>query len=194
MNITELRDLLTDATNRIWELSPITDKSYRLSWIHPDAPWESRHDGVYATWTEEEETINLFTEDDLLVYTSKIEELGPKFSIATDYAQMAGGLVKNFPALLNPPSADACQKVVEALYLAEDLEPGFTGSENGVSWWTSNGMVAEYDDLKKAFIVWNEGQYWVSATPAGYVKSLEKAEKDLEQQEFIRLKRELSEK
>lgn len=186
MNITELRNLLIDNTNRIWRESEIPAYGYRLDWIHPDAPEEREIDGTYITWETDAEYINLFSSDDLCLYNLKIDDLSDKFSIAIDYAQMAGGMAKD------KVSADACQIVTEALYLAGDLEPGFSGSESGIDWWTNNGMVAEYNVDKRAFIIWAEGLYWIAATPAGYVKALEKAEQDIEKMKFNQLKNELS--
>lgn len=186
MNITELRNLLIDNTNRIWRESEIPGYGYRLDWIHPDAPEGRETDGTYLTWESDADNVKLFSSDDLCLYNLKIAELSEKFSIAIDYAQMAGGMAKQ------KVSIEACQIVTEALYLAGDLEPGFTGSEDGISWWTNNGMVAEYDVDKRAFIVWSEGLYWIAATPEGYVKALAKAEKDLEKMKFAQLKAELS--
>ena len=186
MNITELRNLLIDNTNRIWRDSEIPAYGYRLDWIHPDAPAGQEIDGTYITWETDSEYINLFSSDDLCLYNLKIEELNESFSIAIDYAQMAGGLAKE------KVSPEACRLVTEAIYLTGDLEPGFTGSAEGIDWWLENGMIAQYDVDKQAFIIWSEGMYWIAATPAGYVKAIEKAEKDIEKIKFNKLKNELS--
>lgn len=193
MNITELRDTITDLTGKIWREKHLGHTIWRMDWIHPDGADGPHEDGTYLVWEENTDSIDVFTEDGVPVYHCQIPTMNEKLNIAVGYAQMAGGLHKQFPDMDNVPCFEGCNMVVEALYLAGDYDPAFCSGNDGVSWWTENGdFVAEYNNDQKAYIVWWQGLYWVSATPAGYIKSLEKARSDKEKIEFAKIKRELS--
>ena len=193
MNTKELKNKITDITGLLWQTSELGAGVYRFDWIHPDAPEGHEKDGTYITWSEDSDHCLVFSEDDVCLYSCEIASMNDKLKIAVFFAQMAGALEKSMGELTHKPTPEACSAAVEAIYLSGDLDPAFTGSKEGVSWWTEDGeFVCEYDSERGAYIVWNHGMNWISATPEGYVKSLEKAKKDLERIEFNRLKTELS--
>jgi len=180
-----------DVTGKIWRLR-ITDKTRNaFDYIHPDAPIGQGKDGVVVTWEQDSELLQVWSEDGELMYEQKIKELDTRFTMAVEYAQMAGGLLRHFPNLTNKPDLYSCTKAIEAIHLSGDLEPGFSGSKEGVSWWHGQDFVCEFDNERDAFIIWSEGMYWIAGTPAGYVKALEKAKADKERMLFTRMKADL---
>ena len=194
INAKTLKNKITDTTGFSWETSELGSGVYRFDWVHPDAPEGHQKDGTYITWSEESEHCLVFSEDNVCFYSCEIATMNEKLKIAVLYSQMAGGLIASFGELDNPPTPEACNAIVEALYLAGDYDPAFTGSKSGVDWWTEDGeFVGEYVSKCDAYIIWNHGMHWSSATPEGYLKSLEKAKADCEKMEFNRLKSELSE-
>lgn len=191
MKAQELKGLLTDVTNRIWRLSGTDERGHVFDWIHPDVPTLASVDGTQITWQEDSDVVEVYSEDRKLLYSQKISELDNRLSLACDYAQMAGGLAAMVEDKDKLPTAWACNQVVEALHLAGATEGYFTGSTDGISWWTEENYVAEYDSGKEAFIIWHEGQYWIAGTPAGYVAALKKAAADIERMLFNRMKADL---
>lgn len=191
MKAQELKGLLTDVTNRIWRLSGTDERGHVFDWIHPDVPTLASVDGTQITWQEDSDVVEVYSEDRKLLYSQKISELDNRLSLACDYAQMAGGLAAMVEDKDKLPTAWACNQVVEALHLAGATEGCFTGSTDGISWWTDENYVAEYNSGKEAFIIWHEGQYWIAGTPAGYVAALKKAAADIERMLFNRMKADL---
>jgi hypothetical protein len=191
MNAQQLKGLLTDVTARIWRLSGTDERGHVFDWIHPDVATGNDVDGTQITWQEDSDVVEVYSEDRELLYWHKITELDNRLSLACDYAQMAGGLAAMVEDKDKLPTAWACNQVVEALHLAGELEGSFTGSMEGISWWTDQGYVCEYDSGKEAFIIWHEGHYWIAGTPAGYVEALKKAATDIERMLFTRMKADL---
>lgn len=191
MKAQELKGLLTDVTNRIWRLSGTDERGHVFDWIHPDVPTLASVDGTQITWQEDSDVVEVYSEDRKLLYSQKISELDNRLSLACDYAQMAGGLAATIEDKDKLPTAWACNQVVEALHLAGATEGCFTGGYDGISWWTDENYVAEYDSGKEAFIIWHEGQYWIAGTPAGYVAALKKAAADIERMLFNQMKADL---
>lgn len=191
MNAQELKGQLTDVTGRIWRLSGTDERGHVFEWIHPDAPEGKQVDGTQITWQEDSDVIEVYSEDRELLYWQNVTELDNRLSLACDYAQMAGGLAAMVEDKDKLPTAWACNQVVEALQLAGEREGCFTGSTDGISWWTEQNYVCEYDSGKEAFIIWHEGLYWIAGTPAGYVAALKRAEADIEKMLFNRMKQDL---
>ena len=191
MNAQELKGKLTDVTGRIWRLDATDDRGHVFNWIHPDAPEGKQVDGTQITWQEDSDVVEVYSEDRELLYWQKVAELDNRLSLACDYAQMAGGLASMCEDKDKLPTAWACNQVVEALHLAGATEGLFTGGSDGISWWTDQNYVCEYDSGKEAFIIWHEGMYWIAGTPAGYVAALEKATADIERMLFNRMKADL---
>lgn len=191
MNAQELKGKLTDVTGRIWRLDATDDRGHVFNWIHPDAPEGKQVDGTQITWQEDSDVVEVYSEDRELLYWQKVAELDNRLSLACDYAQMAGGLAAMVQDKDKLPTAWACNQVVEALHLAGATEGLFTGGSDGISWWTDQNYVCEYDSGKEAFIIWHEGMYWIAGTPAGYVAALEKATADIERTLFNRMKADL---
>lgn len=194
MELNEFRNKLVDLTGKIWLEGDLDKRGWVFDWIHPDAPFGNQLDGVQIVWAGADSLVEVYSEDNELMFTQKLEELDQRLTIAVGYAQMAGGLTKNYPELINLPTMQSCTQATEALFLANDLDPAFFGSSDGVGWWTEQGYVAEYDSNKQAFIIWYEGSYWIAGTPQGYVEALKKAEADIEKMLFHKLKSEVSEK
>jgi hypothetical protein len=194
MELKELRNKLVDVTGKIWRETESDNRGHVFQWIHPDAPKGREIDGVEISWLPGTGHVAVYSSDKELMFMQKVIELDKRLEIAVDYAQMAGGLKDQFPTITNLPTLESCTLAVEAIWLSEDHEPGFSGSADGVSWWTKDNYVAEYDNTKQAFVIWHEGMYWIAGTPKGYVDALAKAAIDIELMEFNRLKRLVSEK
>ena len=192
MEIKELRSKLVDVTGKIWRETLADSRGHVFQWIHPDAPAGREIDGVEITWLSGAGHVAVYSSDKELMFMQKVSELDKRLEIATDYAQMAGGLLENFPDLTNLPTLESCTLSAEAIFLSEDQKPGFTGSSMGVTWDTLQGYVCEYDSSKQAFVIWRNGMYWIAGTPKGYVDALAKAAVDVELMEFNQLKREVS--
>lgn len=191
MNVVELRNNITDLTGKIWRLNTSDERGYVFDWIHPDVDGPNAADGVQVAWEPDSDSVTVWSEDKELMFTQKIAELDARFTYATDYAQMAGGLATHFPDLTNKPTEYSCTQAVNAIHLSDDKDPAFCGGADGVSWWYTNEFVCEFNSEQDAFIVWSDGHYWIAATPAGYVASLKKAQADKEQMLFNKLKSDL---
>ena len=191
MEFEELRNRLVDVTSIIWREAAPDSRGFVFDWIHPDVAPEHAIDGVQLTWQRGADYVGVWTEDKELMFTQKLDELDARLSIAIEYAQMAGGLLREFPDLTNIPTITACQMAVEGIYLSGDYSPAFYSSADGVGWWYGDGYACEYDSAKQAFVIWHGGSYWIAATPEGYVKALEKAAIDVERMAFEKLKNEL---
>ena len=192
MEIKELRNKLVDITGKIWREAESDSRGHVFQWIHPDAPAGKEADGTEITWLSGSGHVAVYSSDKELMFMQKVSELDQRLTIATDYAQMAGGLAKSYSGLTNMPTLESCTLAAEAIVLSEDQYSGFCGSKEGVMWQTSDDYACEYDSSKQAFIIWHQGMYWISGTPKGYVDALAKAAADVEHMEFIRLQRELS--
>jgi hypothetical protein len=192
MKVTELRGKLVDITGAIWREANADTRGHVWDWVHPDAPKAHEIDGVQITWLPGAGHVAVYSEDKELMFMQKLGDLDKRLKFAVGYAQMAGGLVTEYPELDNVPNLDSCTMAVNGIALTEDVDPAFYGSEDGVGWWHDGQFVCEYDSGKLAFIVWANGSYWVSGTPQGYVESLAQAKIDLEIMEFNRLKREVA--
>ena len=194
MDVKELRNKLVDVTGIIWRETTPDNRGHVFEWIHPDAPKGNEIDGTQITWLSGAGSVAVYSEDQELMFMQKVTELDGRLKIAVEYAQMAGGLQAQFPDLTNKPTLESCTLAVEGIWLSEDHKPAFSGGADGVSWWTKDNYVAEYDSSKQAFVIWHEGSYWIAGTPKGYVDALAKAAIDIELMEFVRLKRSVSEK
>jgi hypothetical protein len=191
MNVSELKNLLMDSTGKIWRLADADKRGHVFDYYHPDSTTGDGRDGVQVTWKQDSDLLQVWSEDSELIYAHNLSQLDGRFTLAVEYAQMAGGLQKHYPNLTNKPNLYSCTKAVEAIQLSGDMDPGFCGSEEGISWWHGQDFVCEFDNEQDAFIIWSEGMYWIAGTPAGYVKALEKAKADKERMLFNQMKADL---
>lgn len=171
------RRKLTDNTGYSFRaVEPKTKGEHRYGWFHLDA---QSYDGVEIGWFDNADVCSIYGEDGVCYAEVSEDSFETKLKNAIGYAQMAGGLTKNFE-VTNPPSFTQGQRMLNALEAIGELDADFTGSSDGVTAWLSDGFLFEFNGRNDEFYLYKEGMYWVASTPEGLVKILKKARVEVE--------------